>query len=146
MKFDNETEIAYAVAVRFFGIRKCVCVPNVSWGLLRYEADLLVLTGSDYLYEVEIKTSYQDLKRDKNKKHQHHNNICRKLFFAIPEKLRFAINEIQERAGIIIIKHDGWYDYIRPAMINKNCPKLDSEKKFQLARLGAMRMWKWIRI
>ncbi len=39
----------------YLGIRKNLIVPNVSWGLVTYEMDLLSLTQSRYATEIEIK-------------------------------------------------------------------------------------------
>lgn len=40
-----------------------VC-PNVSWGLLPWEADLLAVSKNERIHEIEIKTDINDLRRD----------------------------------------------------------------------------------
>jgi hypothetical protein len=57
---EIELRIAY-----YFGNRSHIIVPNVSWGLMMYECDLLVMPKSGHLYEVEIKVSKGDLIADK---------------------------------------------------------------------------------
>ena len=51
--------------------RQDIFVPNLSWGLLNHEADLVILTKSGYLTEVEIKRSWEDFKADFKKEHEH---------------------------------------------------------------------------
>ena len=61
-----EVEVAI---MQHFDVRRNVIVPNVSWGIFRpgigqlHEIDLLVLSGSNYATEVEIKVTKADLKR-----------------------------------------------------------------------------------
>jgi hypothetical protein len=53
----------------YFGIRRHLIVPNVSWGLgLRHECDLLIVRESGFAAEVEIKVSKSDLKKDVEKR------------------------------------------------------------------------------
>jgi len=139
-------KIEFAVA-GWFGIRTHVIVPNLSWGLVRHECDLAVLSPSDYLYEIEIKVSRGDIIRDRNKEkwRVYDERGFRKLWFAIPDKLQSSIEHIPERAGILIITENNGYSLvreIRKPIINKLAKKLSQEEKFNLARLGAMRIWK----
>lgn len=46
-------------------------IPNLSWGLLDYEADFVAISKSGYMTEVEIKRSFEDFKADFSKKHKH---------------------------------------------------------------------------
>ena len=52
---------------RWFDTRRFLVVPNVSWGLMPYECDLLAMASSRYLYEIEIKVSGADIKADLKK-------------------------------------------------------------------------------
>jgi hypothetical protein len=61
------TKIAECVVAGMFPIPRHLCVSNVSWSLLPYEADLIALTQSGYMIEVEIKISLSDLKREDGK-------------------------------------------------------------------------------
>lgn len=139
-KFETAWEIELAVA-KHFGIRDCVIVPNVSWGFLPYEADLLILNSSDYAYEVEIKVSRGDLIRDKEKRHSHNCNKIRKLWFAVPEKLMHCLEFVPAKAGILIVGIAGQVREHKPPEINKGCLKLTADEKFTVARLGALRLW-----
>ncbi len=142
-------EIEIAVA-NLFGLRKqSAILTNLSWGFgLDYEADLVIVTKSGYLYEVEIKVSKYDLIKDKHKIHNHKSNKFRKLYFAIPKNLIDCIEHIPERAGIIIcdrFEYDGNQfvkaEYFREAEINKQAKQISDVELFKLLRLGTMRQW-----
>ncbi len=143
MNYETSDEIEYAVA-NWFGIRTHVIVPNLSWGLVKHECDLAVLSPSEYLYEVEIKISHSDLIRDKSKRKWlfYDERGFRKLWFAIPEKLKNSIEQVPSKAGILIITQYGVVYEIRKPKININATKLLEIQKFKLARLGTMRIWK----
>jgi hypothetical protein len=140
-----EMEIALA---SFFGYRRNIVVPNISWGLDLHECDLLVLTKAGYAWEVEIKTTKSDLIADKSKRHKHQSRKIAKLFFAIPEKLNPFIEHIPDRAGIIIVrdwmKPGGPY---RPACELIRAPQRNGKYKFtpterlKLAELATLRIW-----
>ena len=64
--------------------RSDIMVPNLSWGLLPYEADFVVLSKSGYLTEVEIKRSWADFKADFNKSHRHDDERIYHFFYCVP--------------------------------------------------------------
>lgn len=153
-----EMEIALA---EHFNARVNLIVTNIHWGMFIHEMDLLVLTKAGYASEVEIKVSRADLVKDKEKRHGHFDSQHRikHLYFAIPEKLRPHIEHIPERAGIIIVSKsmgrfgrytkDGYETYeqqtypcdvIRqPQVLSKY--KFSEKERYNMARLGAMRIW-----
>ena len=133
-----------------FNYRQNLIVPNISWGMDIHECDLLIVTKSGYATEVEIKISRADLKKDAFKKHNHEDrfNRIRRLYFAIPESLSNCIEFIPERAGIIVLSRGKNYgeDYLfckvlREAKINTTCKQFTEAERFNVARLGAMRIW-----
>ncbi len=136
-------EIALA---SYFGIRQNLIVPNVSWGMDSHECDLFVLTPAGYGWEIEIKVSKSDLFKDKEKRHGHHSYKIKYLYFAIPDYLEEHINEIPERAGVLVVRPNKNYDAgywcykVRRPQRNGNYKYTDSER-MQLARLGALRIW-----
>jgi hypothetical protein len=142
----NSTLIETLIA-GYYDYSKHVIVPNIGWGLNIHECDLLIVTAAGYATEIEIKISKADLKKDLSKKHGHHSNKIKKLFFAIPENLESCIDLIPPRAGIYIIRKNenmryGHYvEKIRDAMQNENCKPLDEKEMKQLMRLGTMRIW-----
>lgn len=135
------------LVAQMFGIRSHIIVPNVSWGFNIHECDLLIISKSNWAYEVEIKVSKSDLKKDTSKKHGHVSNRIKYLYFAIPEKLESSIDLIPERAGIIIIREnkfvsgDFYTELIRQPQANKEAVKLTDKDVKQISRLGAMRIW-----
>jgi hypothetical protein len=138
-----EMEVAIA---SYFNPRRNLVVPNISWGLSIHECDLFVLTASDYAYEVEIKVSLNDLKKDCEKVHQHIDlkNRIRKLFYAVPHYLLPIDEYIPDRAGILsVIKTGNIYHskLERPPKIQKTARCLTKRERDKVTRLGAMRIW-----
>jgi len=142
-----------SVVADMWGYRKTLIVPNISWGMGIHECDLLILTGSGWATEVEIKISVSDLKKDATKRHAHQNNKIRDLYFAIPDKLIPYIALIPQNAGIILIST---YTYniapkrvetrfkgeiVKHPVSNENAVKWDDKERMNLGRLGCMRIW-----
>lgn len=142
LNYETTSEIETAVA-GYFDPRRCVVVPNVWWGMdLMHECDLFVLTKSGFAYEVEIKTSSSDLKRDILKRHGHKSKMLKRLYFAIPLKLLEANREyIPAHAGILTVNHRGLVKKEREAKINNDAVPLKPEQQLKLAHLGTMRIW-----
>jgi len=140
MNYETTAEIEIAIA-KHYDWRQNLIVPNVSWGLLFHEADILVMSKAGYLTEIEIKVSRSDLIADKTKSHQHQSRLIKSIYFAIPEKLEIHAEHILPRAGIYIVGKTGKVKKIREAEINKESRILKDEEKYNLARLGTMRIW-----
>ena len=142
-----EMEIALADHFKFF---KNLMVTNVSWGLAPngkylHECDILLLTKSGYLWEIEIKVFKSDLINDKKKSHGHMNDSIKRLYFAIPDYIKDYEKHIPDRAGIIIIrraKHSKrlFCKIVRPAT-NQKGYRLNADERYKMATLGAMRVW-----
>ena len=123
-------------------------VPNVSWGLLNHEADILIVRKSGWIDEIEIKITASDLRCDqlKNRGRGHmRDKHVHKLWFCIPEKLA-EMPEIPERAGILsVVYNENWHRYqiksIRGPKIDKDAVKPDIHTIHKLLRLGVMRIW-----
>lgn len=135
-----------------FPYRRWLVVPNVSWGMMPWECDLLAMSKSGYLHEIEIKVSVADLRADA-KKHKHalgwkHMNILREFWYAAPREVwRKAGHDcIPPDVGIIEIDTVANRDYMRAIRARECKPNTDAIKatekqRFQLARLGTMRYW-----
>jgi hypothetical protein len=112
--------------------------------LRRHECDLLICRSS-HCIEVEIKTSRSDLARDLKKCHGHRSDIVRQLYFAIPTSLKQCLHLIPDHAGVLCVEISryGYYKVkcLRSARINRSARALTQAEKFNLARLGAMRIW-----
>lgn len=142
-----DMEIAVA---NFFNFRRNLIVPNVSWGLGLHECDLLILTPAGYAWEVEIKVSKQDLKKDLLKRHGHNHKKIKYLYFAIPKELEDCMGYIPKRAGIILVERRSLYlrgpfalrcKKIRSPKQNSDY-KWSEQERYKLACLGNMRVWR----
>lgn len=137
-------DIEIAVA-EYMNPRQKLIVPNISWGMMLHECDLLVITGSGYAREIEIKVSKADLIKDKEKRHGHYSHKIKNLFFAIPDYLEKHKEHIPKRAGIITVSQNLYDGSLRCNTIreaeNTSDYKFSYEEKYNVARLGAMRIW-----
>ena len=141
-------EIEVAVA-HHFGTRQNLIVPNTSWGLSMHECDLLVMTKAGFLYEVEIKVTKADLKRDAKKPHGHDNVRLKRLYFALPEKIaKECMDLIPFHAGVLAVKpvEDGVFyheivECLRKAVDRKGARFVTPDEAYAIARLGALRIW-----
>ena len=70
-----------------FNLRRNIVVPNVSWGLLSYEADFICCSKSGYLTEVEIKRSWEDFQKEYNLTYQVAIEWCKKENIHIINKI-----------------------------------------------------------
>ena len=91
-----------------FDQRSSLIVPNVSWGMLPYEADLIGISKSGQVTEVEIKRSLSDLKADFKKRHRHDYECVTYFFYCVPESLvekaKKAIFENEQSRVFVPIK------------------------------------------
>ena len=136
----NEVELILA---KHFNIRQVILVPNVSWGMLEYETDLLMLSKSNYATEIEIKVDKYDLINDIKKKHTHNSKLIHYLYFAIPDYLEEYIEHVPVHAGILIIDRTYGKAYVRTLRVAKKhrVPKWTVEQRIQLMRLSTLRIW-----
>lgn len=129
------------------GFTTHLVVPNVTWGLgFAHELDICVLTNSGYIWEIEIKVSLQDLKKDKEKWHGHRSSRVKRLYFAVPSKLeRHVVEHAPDRAGIIIVRRNEkgrvYCHETRKPKENSAAPKVSDKDRYRLARLGSIRLW-----
>jgi hypothetical protein len=148
IKTDNPVpllclDIEIAVA-KHFDYRQHVIVPNVSWGLgFSHEIDVLVMTRSGYVTEIEIKTSRADLKRDLLKRHQHVSSRIQRHFLAVPKAMvAFAIETFPSPWGVLSVCEDSkWVGVEREAKKNKDAKALSVSEINHLYELASMRIW-----
>ena len=74
-----------------FNLRRNIVVPNVSWGLLEYEADFVSLSKSGYLTEVEIKRSWEDFRKDFKKDHKHDDPRVAYFYYCVPKSIAYRV-------------------------------------------------------
>lgn len=70
-----------------FYCRSHLVVPNVSWGFLNHEADLLVMSKAKLLTEIEIKRSWSDFMADFKKGHDHSHPLIARFYYAVPSRI-----------------------------------------------------------
>jgi hypothetical protein len=142
-------EVALA---KYFGIRKYIIVPNVSWGFGMHECDLFLIKKTGFVIEIEIKVSKSDLLADFKKGHRHKDrqNRITEFYYAIPSDLISSCYDlIPKEAGVIVCERFIGYNkenivrtYMkRKAPRIKNSRKLTLEEQLKIARLGCMRIW-----
>lgn len=142
--------MAWYLAVRnsspFYVRKQLAVVPNVSWGLLNWEADLIVCSKAGYLTEIETKISMADWKADLAKAKfgmPQFNEYIRRFYYCAPAQLasRFEEVGIPTWAGVIAIDGRGHIDLLRQPE-NTHARKLRDKEILQLLRLGSMKAWK----
>jgi len=130
-----------------FDVRRNLIIPNVSWGFLDYEADIVIVRPSGYAIEVEIKNSEADIKNDKNKKKWRKGiwpcKYFKEFWMAVPEHLENS-KHIPEHAGILRIykyRRKFYGKVIRKPQTNPNVVKLNKKQIEKLQRLLCLRIW-----
>jgi len=145
----SEMEVSIA---KYFGIRKHIIIPNLSWGFDgMHECDLFLIRKSGYAFEVEIKRTKSDLLADFKKYHNHvdRKNRIVQLYYAIPQELLESCEQhIPEQFGILVVERyeslGKFYDstrMYREAKRKSGARKLTQKEQLKAARLGVMRVW-----
>jgi hypothetical protein len=162
----NTLDVEIAI-IKGFNPRQNLIVPNVCWGITDnhyrplHECDILILSNTGYATEIEIKVSKSDLLKDASKRHGHCHNLIKRFYFAVPEKLKdIALSVIPENAGLLVVgvkegTNYKWYEegghdsykvtwhavtMAKECKNNANALKWDDKQRYQLARLGALRI------
>lgn len=136
-----DIEIAMA---RHFDYRSHLIVPNVFWGLgFMHELDVLIMTESGYVTEIEIKTTRADLKRDLKKSHHHRSQRISRHFLAVPKAISaLAIELFPGEWGVLSIDEETrLVETLRNAKRNKGAKPLTPSEIDHLYRLASMRTW-----
>lgn len=145
----DEIELAI-VNSTLFNKRTDIFVPNVSWGLLNHEADLVIMTKSGYLTEIEIKRSWEDFKADFKKDHEHKDERVYKLYYCVPRSIKDKVagylteNEIPFTGLLYFSEENVIYEHNMGGYTRKwftGGRKLFLEEQLTIARLGCMRVW-----
>lgn len=110
-----------------------------------YEADIVYITKSGYLVEVEIKVDINDFRNDFNKKIYHSSQFVSSLYYAFPEELyKKYKDEIHEKtagiAGIIMVSYDCKVKAKAPKR-KEVAPLTDTQIK-DFMRIGCMKWFK----
>jgi hypothetical protein len=141
-----------ALLAEHWGIRTNIIVPNVSWGMLDYEADLLIMNKTGYVTEIEIKRSWSDfLAAFKKDEKAHKSEIIYQFWYCVPdeiynkcvEKLKEVYPDSFDRPSIISYSESGVLDFHgkSASYCRGKHRKLYLEEQLKLARLGTLRYW-----
>ena len=139
-----EMEVAIA---KYFGVRKHITVPNVSWGFFNHECDLFLIRSSGFGFEVEIKRSKSDMVADFKKKHGHKDRKNRivQLYYAFPLELLSKVKDLVPKdCGILTVEYYGDRGYAsmhREAKRRKGAKRLTTAEQLKITRLACMRIW-----
>lgn len=120
-------------------------VVNRTKDLVGHEADMLVLSDSGYVTEIEIKISKSDFRADFKKRHHHESGYVKYLYYAVPEFIgEWAVQNLPEGAGLVIVSPMPrvMKPYIyKIAEARKNVRKITDKMRVDFMRLMAMRYW-----
>jgi hypothetical protein len=134
------------LVAKYFDYRKNLIIPNVSWGWTTHECDLLVVSPSGRVLEVELKISKSDLLNDLKKPHHHKAKNIHEVWFAVPEELLEAAKEVLDsKFGIAYIHKCSNGKYVvekaRKAKTNTKVKAATEKDVEKLKRLLCMRIW-----
>jgi hypothetical protein len=141
-----------ALLAEHFGIRNNIIVPNVSWGLLDYEADLLIMNKTGYVTEIEIKRSWSDFLADFKKDDvAHKSELIYQFWYCVPEelyskcieKLKEVYKDSLDRPNVISYSDSGILNFHgkSASYCRGKHRKLFLEEQLKLCRLGTLRYW-----
>lgn len=132
---------------KFSQRRNYLTIPNVSWGFLFYEADLLIISKARYATEIEVKISMQDWKRDfEKRKHRPglRDGRIKYQYYACPLKLaeRYQELELPQGWGVIAVDDSEGIKILKEAE-TRNAKKISDKELLILARLVCFRIWRF---
>ena len=153
MKDKINAKLMTLFVMQYFDPRRNIVVPNVSWGLLNHEADVLVCTKQGYVTEIEIKVSKADFLKDFEKPHGHYDQRITRYYFAVPEILEDYVKEkLPDQWGLLVLRHSktvNWkteteshgYKIIEVVKAKRNRSEGFSQLEMRsLTRLGCLRI------
>ena len=142
--------------------RTSTMIPNLSWGLLNHEADFCVIKNTGYLTEIEIKRSFEDLKKDFKKDVFHDDDRVSRFYYCLPISLKERAENLFEEQKEKLINFYGcepdsvtaehipaviYYDEEGKLTTNGGWPerlntrKLFLEERDKIGRLMSLRYW-----
>lgn len=147
----EEIEVALAEYPRFNYLDNVIAYNVKGWSrflALNHECDMLVMSKSGYLTEIEIKRSWKDFLADFKKRHIHIDKcqgLLYRFYYCVPDVLYLKCKEyIDEHnityAGIITYSEDLEINIRDGAKESIGGRKLFIEEKYELARLAALRI------
>jgi len=144
----NQDSIADILAKRLWDYARELCIPRCCF--LGWEADMLLVTYSKFLEEIEIKISVSDFKADSRKVEKHKSleaghPLIRRFWYAVPHEIWEKVEPlVPPYAGLIIIPSDHRYrPYIKKkAPVNLKARKLFPAEEIKLLRAIYYKWWR----
>lgn len=93
--------------------RSSTIIPNLSWGLLNHEADFCIINKTGYLTEVEIKRSFEDLKKDFKKDVFHDDDRVYKFYYCLPLSIKDKAEKLFEENRKKLLEYYGYDENYR---------------------------------
>ena len=151
----NIKQIEYALYTSgIFDRNTYIMVPNISYGLLSYEADFVAMSKTGYLTEVEIKRSFYDFKADFKKRHLHDDILVTYFYYCVPVGILDKVKAFLQDRYVSRMKMPALLTYDETGHIEKvpnfgyimafkhpYARKLYLEEQVKFARLGCFRYW-----
>lgn len=143
-----EIEVALSKSDYFNFVKNIVAFNVYGWGEnlpIWHECDMLVLTKSGYLTEIEIKRSWSDFLADFKKDHKHDSEgIIKKFYYAVPYSIvvkvfNYIVDNNISCDGVIYYTEDLDVRFYRIIERKNKFRKLTLSEQLQVARYGAMR-------
>lgn len=157
MKLD-ETRIQYHLSHLLLKKQHVYVIPNVSYSWLNWEADLVSITRSMFLYEYEIKISVSDFKNDfKKRKHRWLKNPgsgTNRMRMRMPNYFTYVAPVeaiplcIPDYAGLIEVRINGRYQNLMEFIEIKKPRKIHDIRQDEKSILKMLRtlMYKYLNL
>ena len=146
----TEKELIKAVVLNYYPPRRWAVCPNVSWGVLPWEADVFAVSKAGMRHEVEVKVNKNDLKNDSSKRKWQNFDIYNFIdyyWICVPLDLKeegiLRANELQCGLYVCTKMHENWIceKILSP---KKRFKKQRENNQIDIYRLCALRYWKII--
>lgn len=138
--FTPTENLAVFMLARHFAGSGNYVFPNVMLG--GGEMDLAVVTRSGYLWEIEVKLTLADWKRDAHKsKWGRDRDVVSRFFYAVPTKIIDQEPEfVPEGTGLLELLDSGYIRERRTAR-RRSSPKVNDQQRLRLFRSTHHRFW-----
>ena len=137
--------IAARQSSRFAQRKNWLVIPNVSYGFLKYEADMLIISKAKYCTEIEVKVSFSDFKADfeKRKHSVEPDNRIKFQYYAAPMALAERHTELELPVGWGVIGvGDSYGVKVIKEALPRDARKIMDKELMILARLACFRVWR----
>lgn len=125
-----------------FPFTRYMVLPRARWGIngINHECDMLALSSTGTLHEIEIKISKSDFLADLRKRHKHKSKIIKRLWYAVPaDMVDYVLERLPEGAGLVKCENGRSSVVKRPKTSRSDKP--DESVVKHMYELLQMRYW-----